>query len=660
MKLRLLGLAAASSLLLISLGYWARSASSSSVDNAPEWRKDYIGSKACASCHERKHQEWSQSLHSKMIQKAGPESVLGDFQKNNTLLHEGQSFRMAREGDEFFIDETLAGGTHTRYKVDFTLGSKRNQHYISVRPDGRMRVLFPTWDERAQKWFHSSAIIPTGHHADVPVQQWNEHCYNCHVSQEWKGFDIKTNTYRTSFTETGINCETCHGPGREHAERMKRDPDTLDFGILHPRSLPPDRQMMVCVQCHTPRAIVQHGFNPTKNYYDYYLPTLMHFYIDRWFDPPMWPDGRMRRFATEGAALWQSPCYLKGEATCITCHNPHLNTIKRDARFRDTDILCTQCHVALKDDAKVSLHTHHELGSEGSQCIGCHMPLETTMMQSLERDHSISIPVPENTVNYEVPNACTTCHKDKQAEWAVEWMTKWYPDRPQTNVRRAKAFVLARKRDPQAIDYLIALLHDPKENMVIRGSAAGFLGEYYGNAKVSAALVKALDDPEVMVRAEAARSLSEVPSAAAFEPLKKLLDDPNRVVRLNAVFALAKMGVQKVEGESSASFTRAMGELEKFFSDFPDDQSVRLNLGTHYALQGRYLQALQEYKNVVKLHPESPAAITANYYLGVTYAQLGLYDKSLDSFQRTIALKPDFRNTEDLIKQIREAMHQPQ
>ncbi|MEE8585581.1 MAG: HEAT repeat domain-containing protein [Acidobacteriota bacterium] len=656
MRPRIIIIPAASSLSILFLALWLQPSAGGAVPSSADWRQGYVGSEACGSCHRQKHRQWEQSLHSRMIQAAGPH-ILGDFQKSNTLTHEGASFRMFEKEDAFWVEEKQPDGRGIVYKVDYTLGSKRNQHYISLRPDGRMRVLFPSWDVRKGKWFHSSEIIPTGHHAGVSIQYWNQHCYNCHVSQQDQGFDIRTNTYRTSFTETGINCEMCHGPGQLHSERMKKDPDRLDFGILHPSSLPPAQQMMVCVQCHTPRVIVQHGFQPGKNYYDYYMPTLMHFYIERWYDPPMWPDGRMRRFATEGAALWQSQCFLKGEATCITCHNPHLNTIKRDARYRDTDVLCTQCHQPLKQESEVAKHTHHSLGSEGSQCIGCHMPPETNMMQDQERDHSISTPVPENTVKYDIPNACTTCHTDQTPLWAVRWMDQWYPGRPKGNARRADAFVQAQQRDPAAIDALIALLKDPAENLVIRGSAAGFLGEYQGE-KVAQALIAVLNDPEVMVRAEAARSLSEVQSPQARAPLSKLLQDTNRVVRLNAVFALVKMGILEMEGSEAASFSRAKSELEQFFNDFPDVQDIRINLGTYHAVHGRYLLALQEYKNALKLHSQSRHATKAHYFLGITYVQLGLYSQALSSFEKTLQLDPDFRNTRDLMGQVRQAMKQ--
>ena len=617
----------------------------------------YLGSEACGACHQRNYGLWSQSLHSRMIQKAGPQSILGDFTESNTLSHNGWRFRMVRNEDSYVIYEWDRNGKKTVYPVTYTLGSKRIQHYLSLRPDGRIRVTFPTWDVLQGKWFHSSKIIPTGDHAAVPIQIWNQHCYNCHVSQEKQGFDLRSNTYQTSFTEAGINCEMCHGPGSVHAARMEANPKDQIREIVHPGKLPADKQMMVCVQCHFPRVIVQHGYHPGKNYYDYYLPTLMQLFVGRQYDPPMWADGRMRRFATEGGALWQSQCYLKGEATCISCHNPHLNTVSRDEHLQgDTNGICTQCHESLKNTKQLASHTHHPLDSAGSQCIECHMPKEVMMMTDRERDHTISIPVPENTLRYDIPNACTSsCHTAETAQWAVSRMDAWYPARPKVNVRRADIFTLARERDPASIDGLIGLLQDKTQNRVIRGGAAGFLGEFQGE-KVAEALIEALDDADVLIRAEAARSLSEVRQSTAAEPLSELLRDPNRIVRVNAIFALIKMGVLELEGPYRQDFERVRAEFEQFLNDFPDVYSIRVNLGTYRAVQGKYMLALQEYRNAAKVEPQLPLA---HYFIGVTLAQLGLYESALDSFQTALGIQPGFRNTEELVKQVKEALGGP-
>ncbi len=636
---------------MLILTFWVGISQIKSVSEEPE--PAYLGSTACGSCHAGQHRQWSQSLHSKMIQKAGPDSVLGDFIKNNTLEHRGARFQMTRKDGRYWIQEISPGGKETLFKVEYTLGSKRTQHYLALLEDGRIRVTFPTWDVQKQQWFHSSEIIPTGHHAETAIQIWNQHCYNCHVSQEKQNFDIETDTYKTSFTESGINCEMCHGPGSRHVEKMKENPAAEDRLILNPKKLPPQRQILVCVQCHTPRIIVQNGFNPNKNYYDYYMPTLMHFYIERWYDPPMWADGRMRRFATEGAALWQSQCFLKGQATCISCHNPHLNTIKRDPRFRESDILCTQCHGALKEEKKVAEHTHHPLNSTGSHCISCHMPPTTNMIKDHERDHTISIPVPDNTASYQIPNACNGCHTKRTPQWAMATMDRWYPGRPKPNIRRARAFTLARKKNPASIDLLTELLRDRSESSVVRGSAAGFLGEFQGE-KVAAPLIESLQDPDVMVRAEAARSLSEVRSPNSVEPLKRALHDPNRIVRLNAVFALMKLGLLEMQGADAAAFQQAKKEYEEFLRSFPDVYGIRVDLGTYHALQREYAQALVEYKNAVKLRPDQPLA---HYYVGVTYAQLGSFGPALASFEQTLEIDPKFRNTVQLIDQVKRLMN---
>ncbi|PYV14533.1 MAG: hypothetical protein DMG07_11745, partial [Acidobacteria bacterium] len=602
----------------------------------PAGEPAYVGSAACGKCHAGQHRQWTQSLHSRMIQKADQTSVLGDFSRNNTLVHGHTRFEMtAREG-AYWVREVGPDGKETRFRVDYTLGSKRTQHYLSRLADGRMRVVFPTWDAQKREWFHSSEIIPTGHHAEVSIQVWNQHCYNCHVSQERQGFDLETNTYHTTFTETGINCEMCHGPGSAHAERMAADPGAADRQIVNPKKLPPRRQVLVCVQCHTPRIIVAHGFHPGKNYYDYYMPTLMHFYIERWYDPPMWADGRMRRFATEGAALWQSKCYLKGEATCTSCHNPHLNTIRRDPRFRDSDVLCAGCHRDYAAQAKVAAHTRHPLRSEGSRCIACHMPATTNMIKDHERDHTISIPVPENTSLYQIPNACNTCHADRAPEWSAGWMDRWYPARPKPNLRRARAFTLARRRSPASVELLVELLRDARESTVVRGSAAGFLGEFPGE-KVAEPLIEALGDPDVMARAEAARSLSEARSPRAVEPLRRALADPNRIVRLNAVFALVKMGMLSVDGPDADAFQKAKQEYLEFLQAFPDVYGIRVDLGTYYALHHEYAGALAEYRNAAKLRDDLPLA---HYYIGVTCAQMGEFEPALRSFERTLALDP--------------------
>ena len=62
---------------------------------------------------------------------------------------------------------------------------------------------------------------------------------------------------------------------------------------------------------------------PGGNSYDFFMPV-MEYRLRASKDPAYWPDGRPRWFANEAFGWWQSECFLKGRATCLTCHShPH-------------------------------------------------------------------------------------------------------------------------------------------------------------------------------------------------------------------------------------------------------------------------------------------------------------------------------------------------
>ena len=57
-----------------------------------------------------------------------------------------------------------------------------------------------------------------------PAYTFNTSCYSCHVSQLTMHYDLKTDTYETTWAEPGINCETCHGPSEEHNRVCREAP----------------------------------------------------------------------------------------------------------------------------------------------------------------------------------------------------------------------------------------------------------------------------------------------------------------------------------------------------------------------------------------------------------------------------------------------------
>jgi predicted CXXCH cytochrome family protein len=378
---------------------------------------------------------------------------------------------------------------------------------------------------------------------------------------------------------------------------------------------------MVCAQCHSFRDIYQQGFTAGADHYDYFLPIL-EFSQPMDHDPAYWPDGRTRRFSNDAYGLWQSECFLKGKATCVDCHvTPHEVEIERNPQLRpDANVLCTRCH----DSAGKALtaHTHHAASSAGSSCVECHMPRTVLSIKAQIRDHSMSIPVPENTMTHGIPNACNQCHKDHDAKWSAERMNAWYgPGSRQKLIRRADAFAAARAHDPEAVPKLIAILDKASEGALVRGNAVGYLTGYTGDARAFSAVERALGDSEPLVRALAALRISPV---AADRPrviaaLTHSLSDTSAVARIAATVSLVSMGVHELPGEDGRRLEDGMRLFRARAELNTDDAGQQLGAGKFYLLSGDPVTAIGALENSIKLEPDIPA----RYYLAFAYAQRG-------------------------------------
>src|SRR5271170_5263382 len=125
------------------------------------------------------------------------------------------------------------------------------------------------------------------------------------------------------------------------------------------------------------------------------------------------------------------------------------------------------------------------------------MPRTVFSIKAEIRDHSMSIPVPENTIHHGIPNACNLCHKDRDPNWSIKQMDTWYGDGSrQKLIRRADSFSLGAKGDPRAIGPLLAILAEHGEGPLVRANAAGHLSQFSKDPSVFAALERSLSDSE--------------------------------------------------------------------------------------------------------------------------------------------------------------------
>ena len=586
-----------------------------------------------------------------MVQPATKTSVRGDFMRGQITLR-GERYLLSERDGSFYITESYLSGRPRERKIDYTLGNRRVQHYLTKLPDGRIIVLPPSWDIQRKEWFHNFDIGDPDESGQVEVQLWNKGCYSCHVSQEEKKFDVDQVEYKTDWQDFGVNCERCHGPGVKHvvnystAHKPAAGPAR---DIVVQTKLDSKRDTMVCAQCHSFRDIFVPGFQAGDNYYDHFVPILEFDQpVDK--DPAYWADGRTRRFSTDAFGLWQSQCFLKGGVTCLKCHvDAHDTTVEKSPQLRpDAAAICTQCHSAIGKN--VGAHTHHGEKSAGSSCVECHMPRTVLSIRAQIRDHSITVPVPDNTASHQIPNACNECHKDRDAGWAAERMDAWWGKKSrQKTIRRADTFADARKGNPTSITNLLAIATDAEESPFARANALGYLSRFGSDKRVFPVFEWALGDSDPLPRVIAAlRMPSSVNKRAAINDLAHTLRDPVATVRLASVVSLVAAGVKDFNGEDGKYFAEAKALYERRAALNTDDATQLYSAGRFYLLTGDAGKASRALEQSMKIDPE----MRADYYLGSALALQGKLEEARQVLERVAQSDPQYGNAQALLKSI--------
>ena len=179
-------------------------------------------------------------------------------------------------------------------------------------------------------------------------------------------------------------------------------------------TLAKDASLGTCWQCHALKDRLKGGYvsgTRLEAYYSTLLPQLG--------DEAHAADGRVRSFAYQQGHLW-SDCYVSGNMTCTSCHDPHSQGYRDVAGTalpgRTDDRQCTGCHQSKA--TRVVQHSKHAEGSPGSRCVSCHMPYlqEPAVGHAIgyaRSDHSIPVPRPAADSAVGVVSACRTCHADR-------------------------------------------------------------------------------------------------------------------------------------------------------------------------------------------------------------------------------------------------------
>lgn len=582
---------------------------------------------------------------------ATAETVLADFNQVS-LEHLGVRTVMSKRDERFFVSTEGEDGKEHEFEVKYVFGFDPLQQYMVEFPNpsmnsgnevGRVQVLRWSWDTENKKWYHlDPPDVKDRIKTDDPLhwtgsaQRWNTMCAECHSTNLVKGFDAKTNSFHTTFSEIDVSCEACHGPASIHLKLvgnwgMRRDPV---YGTgLAPLKQSSENQIQACASCHARRSLIAGGFQAGDNYYDHFAESLLTQGI-------YFADGQVQDEDYIHGSFLQSKMYHKG-IKCTDCHDPHTSKLKHNGNQ-----VCNSCHQhpAAKYDSVA--HHFHKLGSPGSQCVNCHMPSTTYMETDPRRDHSLRIPRPDLSLRLGTPNACTGCHIDikklpeeySSAEPKVklkqylDWMNaaiggdeivaqelkridrwcdqacdKWYGDKRYREDHFATPITSVRENRSDALK--VAQTWLGRTGPVAPAIARATLLEELARQGTEGAtrLAKAhLEDEHPLVRRAALSLVAQEPDIAKRVLLARpLLEDPILSVRVEAARILATTGPEAWSILKVAEQVAANRIWIESLQANSDSMGSHMALGSFDELLRKTESAIGHYEDAMRIEPHA-------------------------------------------------------
>jgi hypothetical protein len=446
------------------------------------------------------------------------------------------------------------------------VGHRPLQQYLVETENGRLQVLDLAWDVTAKKWFHlypdENAPPGDGMHWTGSYKNWQARCAACHQTGFDKGYDFPTRTYQTHWKELTVGCESCHGPGSEHIDwaRSSRSSDNPHQSLM-PKLGPgqQENELNVCGPCHARRDAFSQLSPPAGS------PFAEHYALSGLSPDLYFADGQQNAEVFILGSFLQSKMKAKG-VTCSDCHDGHSGALVAEG-----NAVCTQCHSEAgnsgfpslrKADYDTPAHHHHEPGSEAAQCVSCHMPERSYMVIDPRRDHFFRKPDPLQAKAAGAPDACTSCHTEKTAEWAAAAIKSWAPESDYSWQDRSAQIAFQSSPSEKTAADLVAYARNLDRPALVRASAVTALG-----ALSAADAEVLLKDPDEGVRTAAAGALR------ALEPQQRIA---LHLGQEHTVGHQLDDGVGTgsiIEADLAAHFA-APGDIE-LFSDTPGDGQRR-------------------------------------------------------------------------------------
>jgi len=297
----------------------------------------FVGSDACKLCHSEKYGDWVASGHPYKF------NVIVD---NQPPVYPPEAINFQAQWMDSLADGSLGwadiAGVIGGYgwKARFV---GKDGHLVgtagAVSGDGLGHNQFNFYGGVDHGWVDY-------HPGDEKI--YNYGCFKCHTTGgDTLGTWLDTAPGLGTFTEQGIGCESCHGPGSDHIA----GPDTTNIdrvyefahmdnpmgglsidGVIQTANPDGDDINFLCGTCHN--RDYKNQINASGGFIKHH---------EQWDE-----------FTYTG--------HFEHEMNCLTCHNPHKRTIW------DGDGITKECGLCHSEQVELTNH------GAGATCIDCHMP----------------------------------------------------------------------------------------------------------------------------------------------------------------------------------------------------------------------------------------------------------------------------------------------
>jgi Flp pilus assembly protein TadD len=610
---------------------------------------EYMGSSDCLACHERFYELWSTSHHGKAMQ-----AFSGAFAR--TLVPMDEPLKIG--GVEFKVDLTASGGvmhqisadgSKKTYPILHALGGKNVFFFLVPLEKGKLQVAPLAYHVHDKIWYDSTGSM-VRHFNNGLVDEaldwtdrqltFNTACHDCHISQLRKNYNPADDSYTTTWTEAGINCEVCHGPGEAHVkaaeEAVAKGIELTDLKLIRfHEDLTMQQRDATCAPCHAKMTPLSRDFTPGELFFD-------HYDLISYENPDFYADGRDlgENYTQTG---WEAnPCAMSGQLECIHCH-----TSSGRFRFKDNpNQSCLPCHEKRVDN--ILAHSHHK-AEDNVSCVDCHMPM-TAQAHMHRSDHTFRPPSPSATLKFGSPNACNLCHhnpeaikgefhghKEEDVRWAKKHVEEWHGADSGADLLELGRIVQAcRDGEWDKLPEITAYLDNPKCDPAAKVGILRLLAGCPYPEKW-AAIRKQLTAEHEWVRSAAASSLQYDPS---FETTKALLSaaaDKFRTVRIRAAASLLGRNLAGYTQPERDVYEKAHDEYWNSLIIWPDRWSTHYNQGIYFDRVGDADKALAAYNKSMDLRDD---VIQPLINASMVHARAGSSTNAYEMLQQAVHIEP--------------------